>query len=58
MPVQDLKLVALIRAVIFKFELKKQLELPCNTVCYVDDIPIPHTWRTLESHSNEFCITF
>ena len=27
-----------------KFEIKEQLELPDNTVCYVDDISIPHTW--------------
>ena len=31
----------------FKFELKEGLYLPDNTVCYVDDICIPHTWRTI-----------
>ena len=36
----------------FKFELEP-LDLPDNTVCYVDDISIPHTWRTIESHDNE-----
>ena len=40
----------------FKFELKESLELPDNTVCYVDDICIPHTWRTIESHNNKFYI--
>ena len=40
----------------FNFELQEQLDLPDNTVCYVDGIPIPHTWRTIESHSNEFYI--
>ena len=42
----------------FKFELKEPLDLPGNTVCYVDDISIPHTWRTIESHNNEFYIIF
>ena len=36
----------------FKFELKEPLNLPDNTVCYLGDISIPHTWRTIESHSN------
>ena len=40
----------------FKSELKEALYLPDNTVCYIDDISIPHTWRTIESHSNEFYI--
>ena len=38
----------------FKFELKEPLDLPGNTVCYVDDISIPHTWRTIESHNDKF----
>ena len=38
----------------FKFELKEPLDLPDNTVCYVDDISIPHTWRTIDSHNNKF----
>ena len=42
----------------FKIELKEQLELPDNTVCYVDDISIPHKWRTVESHNNKFYIIF
>ena len=42
----------------FKFELKEPLDLPDNTVCYVDDISIPHTWRTIESHNNKFYIIF
>ena len=37
-------------------ELKEQLDLPGNTVCCVNDISIPHTWRTIESHNNEFYI--
>ena len=39
-----------------KFELKEPLDLPDNTICYVDDISIPHTWRTIESHNNKFYI--
>ena len=42
----------------FKFELKGPLDLPDNTVCYVDDISIPHTWRTIEPHNNKFYIIF
>ena len=40
----------------FKLELKEPLDLPDNTVCYVDDISIPHTWGTIESHNNKFYI--
>ena len=40
----------------FKFELIEALELPDNTVCYVDDISIPHTWRTIETYNNKFYI--
>ena len=39
----------------FNIELKEALDLPGNAVCYVDDISIPHTWRTIESH-NKFYI--
>ena len=42
----------------FKFELKEALDLPDNTVCYVGDISIPHTWRTIESPNNQFYIIF
>ena len=31
-----------------EFELKEALYLPDNTVCYIDDISIPHTWFTIE----------
>ena len=36
----------------FKFGLIETLELPDNAVCYVDDISIPHTWRTIEAYNN------
>ena len=39
-----------------KFELKESLDLPDNTVCYVDDICIPHTWGTIGSHNNKFYV--
>ena len=58
MPTQGLELVTLIRIVVFKFELKEALDLPDNTVCYIDDISIPHTWRTIVSHNNKFYIIF
>ena len=38
------------------FEIKEALELPDNTVCYIDDISIPHTWYTIEDLSNKLCI--
>ena len=28
----------------FKLELKDALELHENTICYIDDISIPHAW--------------
>ena len=40
----------------FKLELNEALELPGNTVCYVDNISIPHTWRTIEAYNNKFYI--
>ena len=36
--------------------MKEALDLSDHTVCYVDDISIPHTWRTIESHNNKFYI--
>ena len=38
----------------FKFELNQALDLPDNTACYVDDISIPHAWRTIGSHDTKF----
>jgi len=32
----------------FKFELKETLDLPDNTVCYIDDISIPHSWWSVK----------
>ena len=40
----------------FKFELKEALDLPDNTVCYIDDICIPHTWYTIEDYNNKLYI--
>ena len=40
----------------FQFELKESLDLPDNTVCYIDDISIPHTWYTIEDYNNQFYI--
>ena len=37
----------------FTFGLIETLELPDDTVCYVDDISIPHTWRTIEAYNDK-----
>ena len=39
-----------------KFEIKEALDLPDNTVCYFDDISIPHTWYTVEEYNNQLYI--
>ena len=36
-----------------KFELQEALDLPDNTVCYIDDISIPHSWYTIEDFNNK-----
>ena len=38
----------------FKFGLIEAFGLPDNTVCYVDDISVPHTWRTIETYNHKF----
>ena len=40
----------------FKFELKEQIDVPDNTVCYIDDISIPHSWYTVENYNNKLYI--
>ena len=40
----------------FKFELKEQIDVPDNTVCYIDDISIPHSWYTVENYINKLYI--
>ena len=39
-----------------KFELQEQFEVPDNTVCYIDDISIPHSWYTVEDYNNRLYI--
>ena len=39
-----------------KFEIKESLDLPDNTICYIDDNSIPHTWYTIETYSNQLYI--
>ena len=41
----------------FKFELQEQFEVPDNTVCYIDDISIPHSWYTVEDYNNRLYIS-
>ena len=40
----------------FKFENKEGLDLSDNTVCYIDDISIPHTWYTIETYNIQLYI--
>ena len=40
----------------FKFEINEALDLPDNTVCYIDDICIPHTWYTIEEYNNKLYV--
>ena len=40
----------------FKFELQEALYLPDNTVCYIDEISIPHSWYTIEDFNNTLYI--
>ena len=42
----------------FKFELKEQIEAPDNTVCYIDDISIPHSWYSVEEYNNRLYIQY
>ena len=42
----------------FKFELKEAIDVPDNTVCYIDDISIPHSWYTLEEYNNRLYIEY
>ena len=37
----------------FKFELKESVLLPTNTIAYIDNICIPHAWRSIEEHVND-----
>jgi len=37
----------------FKWELPETLTLPHNTIFYVDDINIPHSWYTIEENVND-----
>ena len=40
----------------FEFELKEALDLPDNTLRYIDDISILHPWYTIEDFSNKLYI--
>ena len=42
----------------FKFELKEQVEAFDNTVCYIDDISIPHSWYSVEDYNNRLYIQY
>ena len=36
--------------------MQEALDLPDNTVCYIDDISIPHSWYTIEDFNNKLYI--
>ena len=40
----------------FKSEIKEALDLPENTVCYIDDINIHHSWYTIGNYNNKLYI--
>ena len=37
----------------FKFELKESVFLPSNTIAYIDNICIAHSWRSIEENVND-----
>ena len=41
---------------VLNFEIKEAPDLPDNTVWYIDDISIPHTWYTVEEYNNQVYI--
>ena len=53
--IQDIKPRVVI---VTSYELKETFEAPENTCCMVDDICIPHTWRTTESQNNKLYAMF
>ena len=40
----------------FTFGIKEALGLGDNTVCFIDDICIPHTWYTIDAYNNKLYI--
>ena len=40
----------------FKFELNQSFDLDENTICYIDDISIPHTWYTIGDYNTKLYI--
>ena len=40
----------------FNFELNETFDLPDNTVCYIDDISIPHSWWSIENSNNKLYV--
>ena len=39
-----------------KLEIKERLDQSDNTVCYIDDVSIPHTWYTMETYNDQLYI--
>ena len=55
MLIQDIKLMV-VKVIMSLNVLQEALGLPDNTVCYIDDISIPHSWYTIEYFNNKLYI--
>ena len=38
---------------VFKYATNEKIDIADNTICYIDDISIPHTWYTIEGYNNQ-----
>ena len=38
----------------FFIELPRSLNVPDNTICYINDIVIPVSWSTVDARNNKF----
>ena len=41
---------------IFKYEITESIDIADNTICYIDDISIPHTWYTIGNYNDQLYI--
>lgn len=39
-----------------KYEITESIDIADNTMCYIDDISIPHTWYTIEDYNGQLYI--
>ena len=40
----------------FKYEINESIGIADNTICYIDDISILHTWYTIDDYNNQLYI--